>query len=711
MSRTDLTEYADNLSKWILNRVAKVTNADTGKVVVSNAYNPTTGNLDSVSKFGVTVQKITYNTDGTVGSVADNLNPATVFSNYKRGVPRSVTHPDATTESGEVNDFGAVTSHTDQYGYITRYDYDAAGRMSGVTYPTPDTVTWNKTTVTFSQVAGQELDLGGGHWKQVTQTGNGFENTYYDALWRPVYVERYDSTDTENTSRIVKRQYDFAGRKTFESYPQRNYQSISGGVYNEYDGLGRPTVRSTISELGTLYDGYVYSGGFKKTYTDAKGNNTYYSYQVFDQPTEDAITQIEMPENVLVNINRDIFGKTKSIVRSGGNLSMTRSYVYDDKERLCKTIEPETGATVQDYDGANNVAWRASGQALLSVGSCDTASVPDAKKAKFTYDALNRLKDTTFGDGSAAINRTYALDGLPETVTSNGSKWTYTYNKRRLLENESLAYGSATYSIGHGYDVNGSLAQIRYPVDNTTIAYDPNALGEARQVGTYATAISYHPSGAIAGFTYGNGIRRTMNQNIRGLPEIVQDSGVLNEKYTYDKNANVEKIEDLVAPNTATRSMGYDGLNRLRSTAAPGLWGTAGYDYDVLDNLIKTAITGGQNVRTTTHNVNPTTNRLDSITGGPANFSFNYGYDAQGNITNRGAQSYQFDLANRMTAAPGRGTYVYDGLGRRVSVVGTDGVNRIQVYSQAGQLLYVAPSGGTPTKYVYLHSHQIAEVK
>jgi hypothetical protein len=72
---------------------------------------------------------------------------------------------------------------------------------------------------------------------------------------------------------------------------------------------------------------------------------------------------------------------------------------------------------------------------------------------------------------------------------------------------------------------------------------------------------------------------------------------------------------------------------------------------------------------------------------------------------------YQFDLANRMKAATGRATYIYDGLGRRVSVVGTDGVNRIQVYSQAGQLLYVAPSGGGGTKYIYLHNHQIAEVK
>jgi hypothetical protein len=322
----------------------------------------------------------------------------------------------------------------------------------------------------------------------------------------------------------------------------------------------------------------------------------------------------------------------------------------------------------------------------------------------------NRLKDTTFGDGSAAINRTYTLDGLPDTVSSNGTKWTYAYNKRRLLESEVLTYGGGTYSIGRSYDANGSPSQLRYPVDNLAVAYNPNALGEPRQVATYATGITYHPSGAIAGFTYGNGIRHSMGQNTRGLPSRSTDAGVLDESYAYDKNSNVESIIDQLE-NVTTRGMGYDGLNRLKTTTAPNLWGTASYGYDALDNLVSTSITGGQNARSTLHNIDYTKNRLASITNGPASFNFAYEYDDQGNITKRGAQAYQFDLANRMKAATGRATYVYDGLGRRVSVVGTDGVNRIQVYSQAGQLLYVAPSGGAGTKYIYLHNHQIAEVK
>ena len=350
--------------------------------------------------------------------------------------------------------------------------------------------------------------------------------------------------------------------------------------------------------------------------------------------------------------------------------------------------------------------------ALPSTTACDTATAfaATARKTSFGYDTRHRLLTTTFGDGSAGTSRTYTLDGLPDTITSSGATWKYEYNKRRLSERESLAYGTSTYSIDRSYDANGSLAQLRYPIDNLTVTYNPNALGEARQVGGYATQITYHPNGAVAGFRYGNGIRRTLHQNTRGLPLQSIDAGVLDELYGYDANANVESITDHV-DGSATRTMGYDGMDRLSTVAAPGLWGGVTYGYDALDNLTLTAMTGGPNARTTVHTINPSTNRLDSISNGPAAFNFGFEYDVQGNITKRGNQVYRFDLANRMSQADGRATYRYDGLGRRFSVVGTDGVNRVHVYSQAGQLLYVAPTGAAGTKYIYLNNHQIAEVK
>jgi RHS repeat-associated protein len=249
---------------------------------------------------------------------------------------------------------------------------------------------------------------------------------------------------------------------------------------------------------------------------------------------------------------------------------------------------------------------------------------------------------------------------------------------------------------------------LTYP-DGAAVDLAPNALGQPTKVGTYATGVSYHPNGAIAGFTYGNGITHSLTQNARGLPDVSTDVGVLKDKYAFDANANVTGITDS-QESISTRSMTYDGLDRLLTTSAPSMWGSATYTYDALDNLTSTTLSAGGTARTTTMNYpDPNTNRLASISG-TAGYAFSYGYDSQGNITQRGVQTYVFDQGNRIQQVTGKATYIYDGWGRRTSVVGTDGVNRVQVYSQDGQILYMKPTSAAGTKYIYLHKHVIAEV-
>ena len=709
-SRTESTTYFDH-GKWVLGQVSQVMETGSRKVMVSNAYYSDTALLSSVTEFGKLKRSMTYSADGTLLTSKDGKNQTTTFQNYKAGIPQKITYANSTGESALVNGIGKITSITNEAGATTTFGYDAMGRLASVQHPVGDTVSWAPTAITFWQATASHGDLAAGHWRQQVKVGNATTLTFYDALWRPVYTERYDSADVNGTARVMRKLHDFAGRTTFESYPARSYAPLGEGVETSYDVLGRPVSTRAWSELGYLSTNYSYEAGFATVFTDARQNRTTYRYEDFDQPTANNIARLSMPEGVDVAITRDVFGKTTAITRSGGGKSLARRYVYDEKEQLCKTIEPEIGATVQDYDAADNLSWKATGLALPSL-SCDkdTALASTARKTTFAYDTRNRLTSTSFGDASAAISRTYTPDSLPETISSNGTIWTYTYNKRRLNERESLSYGGRAYNIDRAYDANGSLAQLTYPVDNLKVAYSPNALGEPRQVGTYASQITYHPNGAVAGFVYGNGIRRTLGQNVRGLPQRSTDEGVLDESYVYDQNANVKSITDLLQ-STATRSMNYDGLDRLASVSAPALWGSVTYGYDALDNLTTTAMTGGPNARSTLHVINPSTNRLESISNGPAAFSFSYGYDLQGNITKRGTQTYRFDLANRMTQADGRATYVYDGHGRRTSVVGTDGVNRVQVYSQDGQLLYIAPTGGTGTKNIYLNNHQIAEVK
>jgi YD repeat-containing protein len=708
-SRSETTIYEDNLSKWVIGQVKQVTGTANGKTKVMqlNGYDPRTSSLLNVSNFGQLQRSMTYYDDGTLHTLADSKGQTTTFTEYKRGIPQTILYPDRTTKMASIDDRGLILALTDENGITSGFDYDEMGRLSSVIYPTEDWVAWQRVKISFKPAAAKG-GLGEGHWRQEITVGDAVTSIDFDAFWRPVYTEKWDKTNISDTLRITQNSYDSAGRDTYVSYPQRKENELGPGVYSQYDALGRLTETRATSERGDLYTRTYYDSNFRTTVTNPRGYSSSYYHQAFDDPVKSQIRKITMPLGISVDIQRDGFDKPTSIARSGTGVSVNRRYVYDNAERLCKTIEPEVGATVQDYDSAGNIAWRGTGLKLPLTDTCDISNVPEARKTSFRYDARNRLLDTTFGDNKPGVFRILTRDGLPDTVTSGLTAWKYLYNKRRLLRVESLSYGSGLYPISYEYDANGSLSKLIYPQSSLEINYKPNALGEATQIGGYATDIKYHPNGAVKGFVYGNGIRRSMSQNSRGLPENATDSNVLGENYTYDENANVQTIRDV--NNIATRTMEYDDLDRMMKVSAPGLWGTARYDYDAVDNLTGTTIDSGATARSTVHVINPTTNRLDRIENGPAAFNFSYGYDDQGNVTRRGTQIYTFDLANRLIEATDRSTYVYDGLGRRVSTVSTDGVNRVQVYNQSGQLLYMT-GGGSNTRYIYLNRHVIAEVK
>ena len=609
-----------------------------------------------------------------------------------------------------VNNNGLIASTTDPAGFQSTYDYDAMGRLRLTTYPSGDTVAWKPTTQTFS-LSGAAYGLNGTHWVRTTQTDNQTEEVHFDAMLRPALTRVYDAADPNNTNRFVVRRFEFGGQPKFESYPQRSVSGVDAtvpGVSTEYDALGRVARTLADSEQGQLITTHSYDSGYVHITRNPRNYETRTEFFALDEPDEKASARITLADNTLVEITRDVFGKTSFITRSGNGKSATRTYDYDQYERLCRIVEPETGATIQTYDNANNVRTRTPG---LAPDTACTATLPAANTITFTYDGLNRLKNTTFGDGSPGIFRSYTKDSLLEMISSDGADWSYGYNKRRLPTTEKLVFGGATYQLTRGYNSDAAVASLTYP-DNSVIQYSPNALNEARQVGSYASNISYHPNGAVAGFVYGNGIRHLLMQHVRGLPELSRDDGVLNDLYSYDRNGNVAGITDQQM-EIATRSMEYDAVDRLAKVTAPNIWGVAAYGYDALDNLTSSEL-GGSIARYSTHTFDSATNRLTSISSNIGAYNLAFGYDARGNISQRGTQTYVFDLANRMRSATGKANYGYDGHGRRVQVANVDGTNRIQVYDQAGQLRYAVQTGGpnpaVTTKYIYLNRHVLAEV-
>ncbi|WP_190278985.1 hypothetical protein [Dokdonella koreensis] len=465
-SITEKTTYHDNTAKWILGQVAKVearqsTLITPWQVPTENTYDPTTATLTQQKRFGQVHRNYGWHTDGTLAWSRDVLNHQTTYGNYKRGIPQQIDYANNDRITAQVNDTGEISQVTQRdtsnnfAEYTVAYGYDDVGRLNRITPPAGDATAWNPTTLTFASTDVTEHGLSGTHWKQTVSTGDtikGFQKTitYFDALWRPVRIDRHGTdgggTTLTTTQRLVRMAYDADGRTTFESYPKVPASStdpLDVGTTTTYDALGRvvSTAAATETQLypvGTITVAVTavnYLGGFRKEVLDPNGNLTTTSYQVFDEPTEDAPTFIDDPEGD-TTLERDIFGKVTKMSR-GSTAAGVRRYVYDDQHRLCKRIDPESRATVFAYDGAGNLDWQASGLDL-PLDSCDTAAVPPAAKIDHTYDVRNRLTLTTYGDGSPSVSRSWTPDNRPQGVASGNATWTYKYNRRRLLLEERL---------------------------------------------------------------------------------------------------------------------------------------------------------------------------------------------------------------------------------------------------------------------------------
>lgn len=774
-SRTEDLTYFDSSNLWVLGQLQKTMLGS--QVPQETIFDDTTALPTHSYAFGALQSRRTYHSttaqNGLVHQLFDggNVNAITLDS-YKRGVPQSVALPTGHSMGAVVNDLGEITSVTDATGFSTTYGYDAAGRINSITPPSGDTVNWSPTSIVYAQVNSAEYGLPAGHWRRVETTDARRHETYYDALWRPV-LTRQASTDSSMGSRSTRRSFDHEGRETFASYAvdtlnaatTDSYLNLLSGLRTRYDALGRITGTTQNSELGELITRTDYQSPFTTVFTDARNYSTTTTYQAFDVPSYDAPMSIEAPEGVTTFYSRDVYGKPTALGRSGTytlpsggseQVSLTRYYVYDSHQRLCKTREPDAGTTVLDYDAAGNLAWRATGQNALSHATdCQRGSVPVTARSQHHYDALNRLLFINHPVDTDDVGYTYEADGALASATvgvlnaqANGwttirNQWTYSYNRRRLLEAEtlSLTSPSRSFALDLSYNARGDLSGLVYP-SGLSLSFNPNAYGEPRQAGSFATSASYHSSGGVAGFTYQNGATRTVSYNARQLPSRILDQRFsvtqIDHTLQYDAAGNLERLTDgapaigVSIGQNESRRLHYDGRNRLTAiTESPQ--GAQSFEYDPLDNLRRSVI-AGEDKRYT---YSPLSQHLQHIRGPNSRPYVDYAWNGRGELLWREVSApgnpavspptlfrsgfegeyikskttFVFDRAGRLVSLDNGGvTHQYDAHGHRVlSEFPTLGA-RIAVYSRSGQLIHV--DDGTTrllTDYVHLGRRLVAE--
>ncbi|MEM1035628.1 MAG: RHS repeat-associated core domain-containing protein [Pseudomonadota bacterium] len=662
-SRVTDTVYKHDTSAWIVGLPEEV--RFNNKLFDTLTYN-SSGKLTAHQRFGAPWATYDYRGDGTLSWAEDALGRRTQYSNFKRGIPQSVSNPDGTSVSYIVDNDGRVTSMTDGRGTVTSYGYNTSGWLNLINRPG----SWADTVITYS-------GLGNGV-VQTSTRGNSRSVITYDGMNRPILVKTEDATGAA-ASVYVKTSYDALGREVFTSLPSHSANPTIG-LDTVYDALGRvkQTQENTAPFATTTTD---YLSNNRIRVTDPENGITTTTYQAFGAPATDEAMIVSDPTGTTTTITRDTYGNIKTLNQASGlngyNVNVTRSFWYDSRLRLCRHYAPEFGHELFAYNNANELISQSRGDTAGS--SCATPNAGIA--TTYQYDLMGRQKTIDFPSGSPDIYKTYDANGNLLTVNRGGRNWTYTYDPLNHLRSETLNIDSESFLIEHFYNFSGHIMGRRLP--GTVVWFDPDGFGRPRAIirgyQRHADNITYHPNGMVASASYQNGTSYSQSLNARQLVSAmnVTRSGqaVTNATYAHNKRGQITSLNGLAAGGNI--SYDYDAKGRL--IEANGPFGLAEYTYDGLDNLRLKEFPN----RTVTLDYDSATNRLISAFDTREGSARTISYDARGNVFQNGAISLWNDWSNQpvyITGPSDNTGHVYDGNLKRVKTFET-GKQTYWIYS------------------------------
>lgn len=638
-SRQKAYRYEIDGRNWIIN----IRSVSTNSGVTEYRYNR--GKVREINDDGV-VSEIGYDDSGNVEYFKDSEGNLTYYKNYKLGVPRIEEQPEGVLIEREVDEVGNVISYTSGRGNSTNYQYDGLGRLVKVDYPLglPKTIKYKNNSIEIKK----------GAYKK---------ETFYDGFGRSKIIKILDSQYSFN--------YDVVGRLIYESGPD----NVFGTSYS-YDAMGR--ISMIRNPNGSVKEIRHY--GDEVHIFNEKNNKVVYSYRAYGDPAERELVSINAPGTTSdLYITRNDDGLVTSIEQNG----LVRIYGYNSKEQLVSVRHPETGVVYYRRDSLGNV-----------LSSSRGAGIPTS----YSYDGRQRLISIDYPDGTIK-NIDYDDDDNITKVEVPGVGVFLDYDKNGRVVKETQNISGESMSMLYGYNQNGYLSTVVYPISGDVVNYSPDGLGRPTEVSGYVQDVGYWPSGQIKYIDYANGVFLEYGQDERLWPnkyKVSGDDGSLkaDRSYSYDVTGNLTAITNGIDPSYSTYKE-YDDLNRI--TMSRNDHYNESYGFDGNGNINFKSV--GADVRYYDY----TNNQLSSVSG---DFSVSYDYDEMGNVSQRATDSYAYDFESRMVCyncekASGAVSYYYDGFGRLVKKGSAKG----DVYffnSLDGRVLAEKNMDGTSLEYLYL---------
>lgn len=534
-----------------------------------------------------------------------------------------------------------------------------------------------------------------------------------------VAIDYYDSTgaylDYAATS-IQTGTQDFTRFAVSTTPPANAVKARVMGVVGASTGTAYFDNIKLTPRTTTLYS-YDSNGNYLTSELDANGNLTQYTYD--DEGNRTSITDakgyktnysydennnlksVTDPQNRTTFYQYDPVNKQVTIqdARSSSSEDNTykTTYGYNELNKITSITDPLMRKTTYTYDKSGNIG--------------DT-TYPNGNKVVNTHDGDNRLSQKSYSGSTQLWNYSYDMAGNLTNVTDEQNRsYVFTYDGANRLTKTTNFYG---YSMNYQLDNAGNVISTT-DSNNKTIAYSygsDNRLLSVTDPSGKSTQYHYDGAGRPFEIIRGNGIKNVQIFDKLGrITEIAdpRNPGNASIIYSYDKNNNITAINWL----NLHQSFAYDELNRLTSwTDESG--NVTNYQYDAVGNLTKKG-----NQTFTYDAANEITN-----TG--------FSYDQNGNMTSDSQFNYTYNNENQLTKVTKISdgstvaTYSYDYRGLRISkTTGSSTIyyhwddqkrltresdnnnNTLALYIYAGNQLVAVEKNGA---MYYVHTNQRGDV-
>jgi RHS repeat-associated protein len=575
---------------------------------------------------------------------------------------------------------GKATAVTDYNGHVALFAYDQLGRLTKIVQP-GDTLAL-PTQRFFYELGSPRSAIRTEQRERSGEAGVLTTVAYFDGLGRKLQLRTEASGGQVAVSEAVRFNARGGVQASYLPYfaPGLAYAAPDPTLPHStqsYDALGR-AIRTGNAD-GT-YTATVYRPLARLLYDEA--DNTPGSPHAGTPKTQrydglDRLIEVEeinvvagQRQHYTTRYAYDVLGNLVEVIDAQGNRKRQR---FDWLSRRVEMADPDSGLTRYAYDDVGNLLTRtdAKGQTI-----------------HYRYDAANRLLEErwSYPDGRTLVNARYHYDADLELGEEQGENLLgrlaavsdqvgvihYSYDPRgniaglsRTFAGEGLVFVTRT-----DYDAMNRVVRQVYP-NGYAVSQEYDERGLLHRIPGYVEAIRYGAAGQRSDIAYPNGVatRYDYDQRLRltALATTVGAQTLQALGYRYDETSNVTAITDARGEprveSNQTQHFAYDALYRL--VTAQGVYGQIDYGYDAIGNLVsKTSSTdSGQQMGELRYGENGAGPHTLTSAGEVA-----LQYDANGNQIRKGAAAYTWDARNQlagMTHGDLAATFRYDANGSR----------------------------------------------